>query len=215
MSYTIYESKVTTYYDGCCEEGDAAPVYQDFDSVEEAVAQAKEAALRCLSHAVAYPKRGPESECLDDHVNVWSHAVERLVFEVEDEDGEIVDLIDPVAMSPFLQELLEEARASRNWCGSFHDLLCFESEVTDEGASGEGVPELVNWKGLWGDLQALRGPGYAGRGNLDLLLPGSMEGTSFETAAEACELGQWWGEAEATTPDDHLILDLLLELLVQ
>ena len=60
MSYTIYESKVTTYYDGHCEDGEETPVYRDFDSAEEAVAQAKEAALRCLSHAVACPRRGDE-----------------------------------------------------------------------------------------------------------------------------------------------------------
>lgn len=215
MSYTICERKVVTYYDGRCEDGQENPVYWDLDSAEEAVAQAKEDASRCLSHAVAYPGRGPESECLDDRVNVWAYAVERLVFEVEDADGEIVDLVDPVAMSPFLQELLEAARASRDWCGSFHDLLCFESEVVDDGDAAEGLPELVNWKGMWGDLQALRGPGYAGHGNLDLMLPGSMTGSSFKSSAEACELGAWWGAIEAGTPDDHLILDLLTELLAQ
>lgn len=215
MSYTIYERKVATYYDGHCEDGEEKPVYWDFDSAEDAVAQAKEAASRCLSHAVAYPGRGPESECLHDHINVWIYAIERLVFEVEDADGEIVDLVDPVTMSTFLQELIEEARVSRNWCGSFHDLLCYESEVFDDGDAAGGVPELVNWKGMWGDLQALRGPGYAGRGNLDLLLPGSMTGTSFKSAAEACERGEWWGAPQAVTSDDHLILDLLTELLAQ
>lgn len=216
MGYTIYERKVSTYFDGHVEESDDHEVFWDFDTAEEASTRAMEAALRCLSHAIAFPSRGPESEWLDEHVNVWEYAVERLVFEVEDGEGETVEVVDPVGFSPFLQELLVAARSSRNWCGSFHGLLCFESEVGDEGDAAAGVPELVNWKGMWGDdLQALRGPGYAGKGNLDLLLPGGMEETSFKSAAEACEVGQWWGEYDTREIDDQLVLDLLTELLAQ
>ena len=183
-SYHVISNPVARISDGrLIDEGDGCELYDGFETAEDAVAAAKREALAQLE----------DGKCgfswMRDHDNdavvVYEYGIGYNEFEVEawdDEDDEsdpvTVEIVSPVELSDMLSRLVAETRGD---C-SYWDSICWDSEVIDETAD----MQLINWRGMWGDLQCLRVGDRQ-----ELLLPDFSNGERYVTVVDALELGTW------------------------
>ena len=207
-SYHVISNPVARIVDGGLQaEGEAFEIYSKFETVEEAIA----AARREASSQLCNGKRGFSWMRDHDHdaVVVYEYGIaydELDVEEWDDDDDEAdpvtVEVVSPVDLSDMLSRLVAETRRDE----SYWDRICWDSEVADEGEGTEY--QLVNWRGMWGDLQCLRLKAISS----EVLLPDFSNGERYATVAEALKLGTWSHVWEDDAPDAALMYGMVEEL---
>jgi hypothetical protein len=206
-SYHVTSNPVACLTDRSSQsEGDCFEIYGEFRTAEAAIAAARREVVAQLKNG----KRGFSwmRDHDDDAVVVYEYGIAYNRFEVEawdDEDAEAepetISLVDAIELSDMLGSLVRDTP----YDGSYWDHICWDSEVVDEGVG----MQLINWRGMWGDLQCLRTVSVSS----EILLPDFTNGERYATVAEALELGTWSHSWEAPEVDSPLMYTMLEELI--